>query len=359
MEKGISIYLGLDNTVEENITLLHTAAKHGVRRVFTSLHIPEANYTKIQKEIQPFLQVARALDMDIISDISPQTLSLLDMSKLDFAAFAKLGITTLRFDYGYSAAQIATYSRNTVNMRIQLNASTITEDLLDNLTHYQADFSRIDALHNFYPRCGTGISERFLVTKTALLQNRGIAVSAFIPSHNRPRSPLKEGLPTLEDQRYLAAGLAARQLAALGLNGLFIGDSLPTESEIKAIANCETNRIDLTIRPFTTDPATLQLLQQTFTPRADEARDAIRSQESRIFIKNNNIIIAPENQIARQKYSITLDNISYNRYMGELQIITHEQPSDLRVNVIGEVISSNQFLVKYINYPKQFSFSLE
>ena len=41
MENGISLYPGLDNTPDENLALLEKAAQAGIRRVFTSLHIPE------------------------------------------------------------------------------------------------------------------------------------------------------------------------------------------------------------------------------------------------------------------------------------------------------------------------------
>ena len=36
MKKGISIYPGLDNTCQENLTLVRSAAKLGIRRIFTS-----------------------------------------------------------------------------------------------------------------------------------------------------------------------------------------------------------------------------------------------------------------------------------------------------------------------------------
>ena len=41
MQNGISIYPGLDNTLEENLALIERAASLGLRRLFTSLHIPE------------------------------------------------------------------------------------------------------------------------------------------------------------------------------------------------------------------------------------------------------------------------------------------------------------------------------
>ena len=44
MSLGISIYFGLDNTRKENMNLMKKAYDLGYKRIFTSLHIPEANY---------------------------------------------------------------------------------------------------------------------------------------------------------------------------------------------------------------------------------------------------------------------------------------------------------------------------
>ena len=73
MSYGFSIYFGLDNTKEENIKLLNEAHKLGFTRIFTSLHIPEANYSSLKTEAQEFFKLAKKYDMDIISDISPNT----------------------------------------------------------------------------------------------------------------------------------------------------------------------------------------------------------------------------------------------------------------------------------------------
>lgn len=56
MENGISIYLGLDNTIEENLQLIKTAYKYGIKRIFTSLHIPETNVNLLQEQLQIVLK---------------------------------------------------------------------------------------------------------------------------------------------------------------------------------------------------------------------------------------------------------------------------------------------------------------
>ena len=58
-------------------------------------------------------------------------------------------------------------------------------------------------MHNFYPRPETGLDEDYLKERTALLQQYGFKVIAFIAGTGRKRGPLQEGLPTLEAHRYL------------------------------------------------------------------------------------------------------------------------------------------------------------
>ena len=69
MSFGFSVYFGLDNSKEENIKLLKDAHNLGFTRIFTSLHIPEANYEVLKAEVKEFFELAKDYDMDIISDI--------------------------------------------------------------------------------------------------------------------------------------------------------------------------------------------------------------------------------------------------------------------------------------------------
>ena len=108
-------------------------------------------------------------------------------------------------------------------------------------------------------------------------------------------------------------------------------------------------------RLLTKDPLQIALLQHTFTSRIDEARDAVRAQESRTLISND---ILPENTRVRPYGAITIDNKDYMRYMGELQIIKRPQPADPRTNVAAQIESDECFLINYIIPGKKFTFEL-
>ena len=340
MEKGISLYPGLENTEEENLLLLEQAAAQGVTKVFMSLHIPETDNKLLKQQMGALLAKAQELELEVIADVAGAT--------QDFQ-----GISTLRLDDGFTLAEIA---RLTEKVKVQLNASTVTEDWLNQLKIAGADFTKVEALHNFYPRRGTGLTEEFLEQQNQLLHKAGLKVGAFVPSQNGKRGPLKEGVPTLESARWQSVDLAGRHLAALGIDTVFIGDSKPSLSELKALAALEGGRVVLQVQPLSREPFALELLQKTFTARPDVARDGIRSLESRALAKNHTI--PPENTTLRRPGCITLDNVSYGRYQGELEIIKNLQPADKRTNVIAQVEAGELFLLKYIRPLNKFSFKI-
>lgn len=356
MSFGFSVYFGLDNTKEENIKLLKDAHNLGFTRIFTSLHIPEANYEVLKVEVKEFFQLAKEYDMDIISDISPNTFKFLELEDMDLKGLRDMGVKTIRIDFGYDEKDISDMTKNEYGIKIQLNASTVTEKFFERLDKYNPNYENVDALHNFYPRVGTGISEECMIRKNKLLKKKGIKASAFVQSNNRKRSPLKDGLPTLEDHRNKEVREAANHLFALENTSVFIGDSLPSMDELKDLSTLKPNVIELNIHVNTKDEVTLRLLNQVYSARTDEARDAIRASESRLIL--NGDIIEPFNTVDKKYGDITIDNKDYQRYMGELQILKSDQNKDIRTNIVGFVLQKDLFLLKYIRGSKQFQFNI-
>ncbi len=84
MENGISIYLGLGNSFKENTQLLNMAASCNIKRIFTSCHVPETDFAEFQQQFYLLMKTAAQNDMEVISDISPATLSLLGLKKIGF-----------------------------------------------------------------------------------------------------------------------------------------------------------------------------------------------------------------------------------------------------------------------------------
>ncbi|AQM59808.1 MULTISPECIES: DUF871 domain-containing protein [Clostridium] len=356
MSLGFSVYFGLDNKREENIKLLNDAKAFGFKRIFTSLHIPEANYEILKSEVKEFFEIAKEYEMDIISDISPNTFKFLGLENMDLRGLSEIGVKTIRIDFGYTEEEISKMSKNNYGIKIQLNASTITKEFFNKLDEYNPNYENVDALHNFYPRIGTGISEECMVKKNKILKDRGIKIGAFVQSNNRKRSPLKDGLPTLEDHRAMEVREACNHLFALGNDSVFIGDSLPSNEELKELSILKSNAIELDINLKSKNEVVLRLLKEVYTARIDEARDAIRAAESRLILNGDKI--DPENTIEKLYGDITIDNIKYMRYMGELQIIKNNQREDERTNVVASVLQNKLYLLKYIVGGKKFYFNI-
>ena len=360
MAFGISVYPGLDNTLEENIALIRRAARLGVTRLFTSLHIPEHNKSVFADELRAILDTARDVRLELIADVTPESADILGIASCSPEAFHAFGIHTLRLDDGFDAPEIAAFTRSKTGARIQLNASTVSEELLTALSQNGADFSKLEALHNFYPRTGTGLSVRAFLKKTMLLRRFGVRTGAFVATRNgRKRAPLFDGLPTLELHRNFSVDLAVRHLIALGVDDVFLSDSLPTDDELTAIANTAPNLVTLRAVPATKNDAIRRFLDDAFTARPDEARDAVRAVESRARAKEIGLPLISENTVLRPFGAVTLDNADYPRYAGELQIIKRPQPADPRTNVIAHIREEERFLIPCIRPGSRFRILLD
>lgn len=344
MRNGISVYAGLNCELEENISLILSAADLGLSRLFTSANIPEtADDEKFFDDFAEILTTAVENNFEIILDVSPTTFSDFELENL-----------TLRLDDGFSVPEIAEISRE---RKIQLNASTINVEVLKYLQVAGANFGNISALHNFYPRPCTGLDTYFFEMQNKMLHDFGVEAGAFVPSlEGRRRAPLFEGLPTLEDCRNFSTDLSARFLAAIGADFIIIGDALPTFEECKAVSKISDDEIILNIKLFTQDETTVELLSKRFTRRPDVSKSVIRAIEGRQFLKGSGGKIFADNAIGRTFGDITIDNENFGRYEGEVQIVEDILPADSRVNVVAAVIEEENFLTRYIKPGQKFSF---
>ena len=273
MQNGISIYAGLDYDKAENLSLIKTAAALGFKRLFTSAQIPETSDSeKFFDELTDILTTAVTCGFEIILDVNAE----------NFAQYDIEGIT-LRLDDGFTAEQVVDISRN---RKIQLNASSVTENFLDKLLDLNANFENISALHNFYPHPWTGLDTYFFGNQNQILRDCGIKVGAFVPSKDgKRRLPLREGLPTLEDCRNFSTDLSARFLAALGTDFIIIGDGAPTHEELQAVAAIADDEIIFRAQLISNDLNTAEILSRKFTRRPDVAKSVIRAIEGRRYLK--------------------------------------------------------------------------
>ncbi|MBO4779839.1 MAG: DUF871 domain-containing protein [Selenomonadaceae bacterium] len=345
MQNGISIYAGLDYDAEENLALIEEAADLGFKRLFTSVQIPEAaDAETFQDDFADILTTATLNGFEIILDVNAD----------NFAQYDLDGIT-LRLDDGFTAEQIAELSHR---RKIQLNASTVTEEFLDKLLDLGANFDNIAALHNFYPHPWTGLDTYYFDNQNRILHDFGIKVGAFVPSKDgKRRLPLREGLPTLEDCRNFSTDLSARFLIALDTDFIIIGDGQPTPDELQAVAALKADEIIFHAQLLSNDLITTEILSRTFTRRADVAKSVIRAVEGRRYLQEVGETIFPaEPKIERSFGDVTIDNESFGRYAGEVQIVQDVLPADGRVNIAAHILDEEIFLTGYLKPRRRFSF---
>ncbi|MBC8014779.1 MAG: DUF871 domain-containing protein [Sporomusaceae bacterium] len=345
-EKGISAYIGLHEPLDAICSYLRLAQSYGYTRLFTSLHVPEANAKLLLADFHIFINTAVNLGYSITADISPQALNLLGASISNLSCLKKLGLSTLRLDDGFSPAEIAAITISS-GLEVELNASTMTPAVLQEIYTAKADFSKIRACHNYYPRPETGLSFELFAERSKLLRDYKITILAFIPSRSCPRGPIFAGLPTLEKHRLLPPQLAAKELLACQLvDGLLFGDQLASEEELASVAALKSDCIELQVAALPDlSAAERKILFADHTNRNDPGEWVIRSQEARTICQ---AVISARIALPRLLGAVTIDNKNYLRYMGELQILRSPMPADHRVNVVAHILPEETFLLSYI-----------
>lgn len=340
---GISLYNGMNSTLEENLRFMELASSYGIRKIFTSFHIPESD-NRVFEETKEILRKSQELEMEVIVDISKGYMDKIDIEKYSIHA--------LRLDFGFTIEEVANLS-NVLPFKVQLNASTVSEDYLKLLMKLKADFNNIEVCHNYYPRKDTGISYELMVKRNMVFKSYDMNVMAFIPSQVGKRGPIYEGLPTVEAHRYINPIISAQHLLSGYVDEVLIGDPFASKEELENLSKIKR---DITVIPIKLlDDLSLaeeEILTGVHTNRMDPGEFVIRSQEARLKKKSD---IIPRNTIKRSKYCVTIDNKNYLRYEGELQIIKKDMNIDERVNVIGDC-SDAGLLIDLVKPGDRFEF---
>lgn len=319
---GISFYLN-DPLAEERIEL---AGKMGVKRAFTSLHIPEES-GDLANRAMTLLQKAKECGIEVYADVSLKTPGHLGLDSL--FALKSLGVSGLRLDDFFENKLILNLAKE---FKLALNASILFENDIRALLDGGLKADQLLAWHNFYPRIETGLSDWFFHSQNELYKKYGIPVSAYIPGDGEKRGPLFEGLPTLEEHREMDPFVSALELFHTGVEDVYIGDPEVSENLLKKLIDFDREHcIEVRIEGFQ---------EGEFKLRPDFSRDVLRFMDTRSVGP-----VVPENTSDRLFGSITMDNDRYGRYRGEIQITLCDLPADERVNVVGRVVEDDLLLL--------------
>lgn len=328
------------------------AASFGARELFTSLHLLNGKELGEREKLEWIGRLARRYGVGVVADATPAVLSHLPAGVGVTKALNEWGIIGLRLDDGFSWDETVQLSKQ---MKVVLNASTITEREIQELASRQIDWAGVDAWHNFYPRPETGLSGDTLMKQNRMLRQCGIAsIGTFVAGNAQKRGPLNKGLPTLEDHREadpVSAYIELRETYKVGK--VFVGDLSVSDDVLERMAWVRQGIIPIRYRPIVS-ARWLSLVETVHTNRRDAARDVIRSTESRRSIIWPKEALHPTEPAPRPTGSVTIDNERYGRYAGELQIALTDLPADDNVNVIGKVVEEDIPLLRYIHGGRPF-----
>ncbi len=162
---GFSVFMNEDLTAAELEQM--TAMASGFKGIFTSMHIPEDDRSTYRQRLTDLGGFAKDHQLSLMVDISGNALAEAGFSIDKLAELREIGVTGLRMDYAIDNQQIAAFSKE---MTISLNASTLTEKDIRELQAYGADFTRLEAWHNYYPRPETGLDADWFQEKNRWLR---------------------------------------------------------------------------------------------------------------------------------------------------------------------------------------------
>ena len=207
IEFGISIYLSTN--IEMNSEYLLKAKEVNSSFVFTTINMPEEN-DELKKDISKVVELCKKNKMKLIVDINANSKKYIkDYENVYY-----------RIDDGLSNDEIIALAKNNY---VVLNSTTLDEEDLKYFKLKGVDFSKLYSLHNYYPKVYTGVSLKFLKKRNEIYKKYGLKTMAFIPGDLK-RGPIFEGLPTVEEHRYMDILQASLELIANDTDVILLGD---------------------------------------------------------------------------------------------------------------------------------------
>jgi hypothetical protein len=178
-----------------------------------------------------------------------------------------------------------------------------------------------------------------VIKKNREFHKLGLKVMIYVPSKTGFRPPMYEGLPTVENHRYLPLEAILSQIKYLEADEVFFGDAYASSEELDLLTKFNYNIpvIPVVIKKGL-DDVQKELLLRNHHNRPDETgyfkRSSIRSK----------VEVNEFNAVDRKKYDVTIDNKGFLRYQGEVCIMCTDLEKDQRVNVVGRALIDEDVL---------------
>lgn len=332
---GISVYFQ-----DLNLEYLEEAKNSGAKYVFTSLHIPEEDYSDLDQKLPIFLDKCQKLGLQVVPDVSPATFEKLNIQPQDYQKLKEMGFKALRLDYGFDDYEVIKTLQK--DFYLMLNASVVDDEYLQGAKKAGVDFERIALTHNFYPHKETGLSLAYFKEKNKIFQKYNLTIQAFVCGDIIRRFPLYEGLPTVEKHRTMNPYVAAIELIHdCGMKDIFIGDSQASITTLKNINAYMEHKIMYI--PCHLEKQYEYLYDQKINVRKDQSEKIIR-----LLLPRTPEVPVFHNTDRKRGY-IVMENKLAGRYSGEVHLIKENLPFEARANVIGFIHPEYIDMIDYID----------
>ncbi|WP_027334200.1 MupG family TIM beta-alpha barrel fold protein [Mycoplasma elephantis] len=319
-------------------------------KIFTSFHIEEEMGKITRNDIFNLCKKIKQKGYKIISDVSIKNLEFFGNDFFEYLSKNKL-VDWFRVDYGFDIKQLIEISKL---VPLCVNATGIT---INDLEIYKRNNIKIIAMHNYYPRPETGLDIEFFNEINNNLRKYNVDILTFISTDLEKRGPIFQGLPTLENQRYLKPYVSYVLLNELcGITNIFVGDGIISKTQVELINEYDENKVIILPLINIKDE---EIINKTFTIRHDSPKNLFRIAESRVFSRKGKDVAPFNNNKERKLGSITIDNINYGRYTGEIQITNDDFCADPKINLIANIQPDYIELLKVIKRDRKIKFVKE
>lgn len=328
IEFGISIYLSTN--IEMNSEYLLKAKEVNSSFVFTTINMPEEN-DELKKDISKVVELCKKNKMKLIVDINANSKKYIkDYENVYY-----------RIDDGLSNDEIIALAKNNY---VVLNSTTLDEEDLKYFKLKGVDFSKLYSLHNYYPKVYTGVSLKFLKKRNKIYKKYGLKTMAFIPG-NLKRGPIFEGLPTVEEHRYMDILQASLELIANDTDVILLGDLNIKEENWERLKYLLKGIVPLRINKNI-------LKNRIFENRRDYSNYVVRNIKRDVILDT---IVEIDKNI--EKGDILVTDEKGLRYKGDLEIALKNlnKLNDGR-RIVASVIDKDKGLLDYLSIINKFIF---
>lgn len=126
---------------------MEQAKQFVINKVFTSLHIPESDFSKTISAFKQIATFCKENEMILDSDISSMAFEHSGIDMMDIKSLKKFEVSILRLEYGFTAEKIAVLPRNNDRVKIDINASTLTPTFMDEVEKFNPYFENMWSIH--------------------------------------------------------------------------------------------------------------------------------------------------------------------------------------------------------------------